>query len=68
LERKISSLQIQRFSKDTNTNVFESSAKSDINIKEPFEYIINEILKIKKKKINEINLDVNNSFYKNCSC
>ena len=30
LDRKITSLQIQKYSKDTNTYVFESSAKSDI--------------------------------------
>jgi small GTP-binding protein len=50
LDRTISPSQINKFSKDTHTIIFEASAKSDINTIQPFEYLITEVLKKKKKK------------------
>lgn len=70
LERRISHQQVNKFSRETNTTIFESSAKSDINTIEPFDYIINEILKkkVKKDKDKQIELDPEVKDNGKCNC
>jgi small GTP-binding protein len=58
LDRRINPNHVTKFSKDTQTTIFEASAKTDINTIQPFEYLINEVLKKKKKKDKEKQIEL----------
>ncbi len=53
-DRKITYSQGQKFADKIGFEYIETSAKTNINVKEAFQYIIEEILHPKKEKINEI--------------
>jgi small GTP-binding protein len=66
LERKISSYNLKQFSKENKVEVFESSAKTGININEPFTAIIKEVLKNKRER--NRTLDEEDRFKKEEKC
>jgi translation elongation factor EF-4 len=72
LDRKISHNLCQKFTKENKTVLYECSAKSDINVTEPFSYIIKEVVKVKAntsgKQIGITINDTNSSSYLPCNC
>ena len=49
--------------------MFQSSAKNNTNINEPFDYIIKEVLKIKKNHGNSIKIsDISKNKNSYCNC
>jgi len=57
LENNISQSKIKSFMKENNLQIFQSLAKANTNINEPFDNIIKEVLKIKKNKKQAITLN-----------
>jgi GTPase SAR1 family protein len=68
LERVITQQQVNKFSKESHATVFESSAKSDINTIQPFEYIMSEVLKKKKRKDKEKQIELAPEVVENNKC
>ncbi len=61
LEHNISQSKIKSFMKENNLQIFQSSAKTNTNLVEPFDFIIKEVLKIKKNKNQGISLNNDSS-------
>lgn len=60
LENIITQSQINSFSKEYNIQIYQSSAKANTNVVEPFDYIIKDVLNHKKNKNNRITLNASN--------
>jgi small GTP-binding protein len=50
LNKAVSSYNLKNFQKENKVEVYECSAKLGTNVNEAFDYLIKEILKIKKQK------------------
>lgn len=57
LEHHVIQSQIKKFMKENNLQIYQTSAKNNTNIIEPFDAIIKEILKTKRGKNNIITLN-----------
>ncbi len=68
LDRRIGPQLVNKFSKETNATVFESSAKNDINTIQPFEYLISEVLKKKRKKEIDKQIELDPELNDNSKC
>jgi GTPase SAR1 family protein len=68
LEKKCSSVNIKQFSKEYKVEVFESSAKTGLNVNEPFMYLIKEVMKVKKQKEKKIIQEQPFQNEKSCKC
>ena len=68
LEHNISQSKIKSFMKENNLQIFQSSAKTNINIIEPFDCIVKEVLKIKKNKKLSMTLNNDSTGALGCNC
>ncbi len=61
LESTIPQTKIKSFMKENNLQIFQSSAKTNVNINEPFDFMVKEVLKTKKSKNDPIIINNNNN-------
>ncbi len=67
LNKNVSSYNMKQFQKENKVELFECSAKLGINIKEAFEFIIKEVIKVKRKSEGEKIIPFEQNSHK-CAC